>query len=171
MVEVRDLPFVGILASGLQSVFLNRGGSQEERDMAVEAIKDRADAIEVHNEIWQPFCIYPEGTTTDGYHLFPFRRGAFIPMRTIQPTYVKVSGGAVDIQYSMLDLPVVIIMLMSELCCRTARLHIMPIFTPTDFMLDQHADKGEEDWQIYSWCVRDAIAKAGDFKKVEFYNY
>ena len=31
--------------------------------------------------------------------------------------------------------------------------------------------KGEEDWEIYAWCVRDSIAKAGDFKKVEFYNF
>ena len=114
--------------------------------MAVQKIKDRADAIEVYNETWQPFCIYPEGTTTDGYHLFPFRRGAFMPMRTVQPTYVKVSGGAVNIQYSMLDLRVLVILLVSELCCRSATLHIMPIFTPNDFMLEQYADKGEEDW-------------------------
>ena len=67
-------------------------------------------------------------------------------MRTVQPTYVKVSGGAVNIQYSCLDLMVVVIMLMSELCCRSAKLHIMPIFTPNDYMLEQNADKGEEDW-------------------------
>ena len=71
----------------------------------------------------------------------------------------------------MLDLPVVLIMLLSELCCRTARLHIMPIFVPNDYMLENHTDKGEEDWEIYAWCVRDAISKAGDFKKVEFYNF
>ena len=71
----------------------------------------------------------------------------------------------------MLDLPVVCIMLLSELCCRTARLHIMPIFVPNDYMLEAHADKGEEDWEVYAWCVRDAIAKAGGFKKVDFYNF
>ena len=69
-----------------------------------------------------------------------------MPMRTVQPTYVKVSGGAVNIQYSMLNLPVLVILLASELCCRSATLHIMPIFTPNDFMLEQYADKGEEDW-------------------------
>ena len=71
----------------------------------------------------------------------------------------------------MLDLPVVGVLLMTELCCRTAKLHIMPIFTPNDFMLEAHADKGEEEWQIYSWCIRDAIAKAGNFNKVDFYKY
>ena len=119
MIEVESMPFVGICASGLQSLFLNRGGSKEEREVAVNTIKDRADAIEVRNESWQPFCIYPEGTTSDGLHLFPFKRGAFAPMRTVQPTYIKVSGGAVNIQYSMLDLPVLSIMIMSELWIRT----------------------------------------------------
>ena len=92
-------------------------------------------------------------------------------MRTIQPTYVKVSGGAVNIQYGMLDLSVLSIMIMSELWIRTASLHIMPIFTPNEYMLTQHSDKGTEDWEIYAWCVRDAIAKAGNFKKVDRYDH
>ena len=133
----------------------------------MNTIKDRAEAIEVRNEAWQPFCIYPEGTTTDGNHLFPFKRGAFVPMRTIQPTYVKVSGGSVNIQYCMLDLPVVCIMLMSELWFRTATLNILPIFTPNEFMLERHADKGEQDWEIYAWCVRDAISKASGIPKFD----
>ena len=52
MVEVEKMPLVGICARGLQSLFLNRGGSQVERDLAVKTIKDRAEAIEVHNEAW-----------------------------------------------------------------------------------------------------------------------
>ena len=71
----------------------------------------------------------------------------------------------------MMDLPVLCIMLMSELWHRQARLYIMPIFTPNDTMLAKHADKGKEDWEIYSWCLRDAVAKAGGFTKVGFYNW
>ena len=68
------------------------------------------------------------------------------------------------ITYSILDMPVLFIMLMSELACRTATLHIMPPFTPNDAMLNIHKDKGTEDWEIYAWCLRDAIAKAGNFE-------
>ena len=70
----------------------------------------------------------------------------------------------------MLDIPVTCIMLISELWFRTATLSILPIFTPNDFMLEQHADKGEQDWEIYAWCVRDVIARAGQFRKEEFYH-
>ena len=39
----------------------------------------------------------------------------------------------------------------------------MPPFVPNQYMLDTHHDKGHCDWEIYAWCLRDAIAKQGDF--------
>ena len=38
-------------------------------------------------------------------------------------------------------------------------LTICPEFTPTMKMLELHADKGEEDWEIYAECVRDLMLK------------
>ena len=41
----------------------------------------------------------------------------------------------------------------------------MPEFTPTPYMLEKHADKGEgEPWKIYAWCIRDAICKHSGLK-------
>ena len=40
----------------------------------------------------------------------------------------------------------------------------MPDFTPNPWMLEHHADKGKDPWEIYAWCVRDAISKAGGIK-------
>ena len=37
----------------------------------------------------------------------------------------------------------------------------MPDFTPTPWMLENHSDKGDEPWEIFAWCVRDAMAKQG----------
>ena len=39
----------------------------------------------------------------------------------------------------------------------------MPPFVPNQYMLDTHKDKGHCDWEIYAWCLRDAIAKQGGF--------
>lgn len=30
-------------------------------------------------------------------------------------------------------------------------------------MLDMHEDKGSEDWEIYAECVREAMAKTGNY--------
>jgi hypothetical protein len=46
-------------------------------------------------------------------------------------------------------------------------LHIMPEFEPNEHMYTKYADKGTEKWEIYAWCVRDAMAKAGNFRVVD----
>jgi len=36
----------------------------------------------------------------------------------------------------------------------------MPEFTPTPYMLEKYASKGDGvPWKIYAWCVRDVICK------------
>ena len=40
----------------------------------------------------------------------------------------------------------------------------MPEFTPNTIMLERHADKGNEPWEIYAWCVRDMMTKFGNFE-------
>jgi len=41
----------------------------------------------------------------------------------------------------------------------------MPEFTPNTEMLAKHADKGTQSWEIYAWCVRDAISKQSGIPK------
>ena len=43
----------------------------------------------------------------------------------------------------------------------------MPDFEPNEHMLTKYASKGTQKWEIFAWCVRDAMAKAGDFKVVD----
>ena len=44
-------------------------------------------------------------------------------------------------------------------------LYIMPVFRPTQWMIDNHKEKGEKEWEIYAECVRDAMCKAGGFPR------
>ena len=57
-----------------------------------------------------------------------------------------------------------VIMYMSSLCMYNCTLYIMPEFTPSQKMLDINAQKGDEDWEIYAECVREAMAKMGNFE-------
>ena len=47
----------------------------------------------------------------------------------------------------------------------------MPPFTPNAVMLERHADKGEQPWEIFAWCVRDAISKQSGLKKQSNNNF
>ena len=40
----------------------------------------------------------------------------------------------------------------------------MPEFTPTEWMLEHHRDKGEHDWEIFAECVREAMARHSGFE-------
>lgn len=76
-IETKDMYFVGTVAAGLHSIFVNRGGSEEERNKIVKTIMDRQKEIEDSGIKFNPICIFAEGTTTGGNHLLKFKRGAF----------------------------------------------------------------------------------------------
>ncbi len=34
---------------------------------------------------------------------------------------------------------------------------VYPLFEPTEYLWEKHADKGKQKWEIYAWAVRDLI--------------
>ena len=67
--------------------------------------------------------------------------------------------------YAMMDLGPLLILSLSWIWGGfTCDLCTMPDFQPNEYMFKKFADKGKERWMIYAWCLRDAMARAGDFK-------
>lgn len=85
--EVKSLPLVSGIAIALQSFFIPRAGTPEERNTVVEKIIQRQKDIEVEMENFPPLSIFAESTTTNGTRMLPFKRGAFQGMRTVTPSY------------------------------------------------------------------------------------
>ena len=48
-----------------QGIFINRGGTKEEREQQIKQIIERQEAVEKDPD-WNPICIYPEGTQSNG---------------------------------------------------------------------------------------------------------
>ena len=89
-------------------------------------------------------------------------------MRTVQPCFVKVEhSGGLSPMFDIMDLKFQAILWLSNIGYYKSTLHIMPPFTPNDHMLEIHADKGDSDWEIFAWCVRDAISRQGQLMKGE----
>ena len=42
--------------------------------------------------------------------------------------------------------------------------YVLPPFKPNDYLLQKHADKGAEPWEIFAWAVREVMAREGDFR-------
>ena len=86
-------------------------------------------------------------------------------MRTITPTFFgATSWSQITPTYALMALWPLQFLLCSSLLTRHGTITIMPDFTPNPYMLEKFADKGKEPWEIYAWCVRDAIAKHAGLK-------
>jgi lysophosphatidylcholine acyltransferase/lyso-PAF acetyltransferase len=82
-IEHKNIPLFSLLAKGVQSIWVDRGASDAERNKIVEAIMERQQQIEDQGLNFAPVCVFAEGTTTTGEHLLKFKRGAFQSMRAI----------------------------------------------------------------------------------------
>ena len=71
--ENRHTPFLGTIFRFMQMVFVRRS-SRTSRQEAVDNISMRTE-----NKDWGRLVIFPEGTTSNGSSLLPFKRGAFLP--------------------------------------------------------------------------------------------
>ena len=70
--ESRRCPILGTILRFHQMVFVSRGDSRS-RGKAIRAITQRLDGAG-----WGRLIIFPEGTTTNGGFLLPFKKGAFL---------------------------------------------------------------------------------------------
>lgn len=79
------------------------------------------------------------------------------------PTFVKFGEHYMHPTYDTVPFWPLLILYLSSLSFYNTKMTIMPEFTPTEWMLENHKDKGSEPWEIYAECVRLAMARQGGF--------
>jgi lysophosphatidylcholine acyltransferase/lyso-PAF acetyltransferase len=89
---------------------------------------------------YPPLAIFPEGTTSNGTHIMPFKRGAFMSLRAVTPVIMKFRFGTISQAYDILPfLPLVLM----NLCLCNFRIDIteLPPFLPNDYLFENHENK------------------------------
>mmetsp|Transcript_48055 Transcript_48055/g.128152 ORF Transcript_48055/g.128152 Transcript_48055/m.128152 type:complete len:362 (+) Transcript_48055:84-1169(+) len=88
MAGTRKVPIVGRLMEDMDCVFVDRSSS-DSRQATLEAIGQ-------HCASWapggRPMLIFPEGTTSNGQGILPFRRGAFAAGAPVRPVLLVYTG-------------------------------------------------------------------------------
>lgn len=91
--EVRDWPVVGKLAQRLGTLFIDRQRRAASRttNAAIATLLARGEAV----------CVFPEGTTTDGRRIEPFRASLLEPAAlgavTVQPVAIRYTTASGDV--------------------------------------------------------------------------
>ena len=109
------MPVLNKLTDALQSIYIDKSDVTQ-RTNALSILKKRAVQIEEHGESWNPFCIFPEGTTTNTTAIAKFKRGAFEAMRTVRPCYIEITKRWMNPSYDVIDFWEFVILVISGLC-------------------------------------------------------
>jgi len=126
---VKKMFVVGHIAEALDSVFVFRS-CDKSRGNVLQAIFDRQDALSVQIDackksgkrqgLVRPLVIFPEGTTTSGLSVIPFRRGAFANKKAVVNPLILTytppwfNSGVFIPTLDCIDLPVLMPLLLSN---------------------------------------------------------
>ena len=158
------MPLMGAAAKCLDSIFIPRAGSDEERKQIIKQIGDRQKLIEDQGEL-NSLVIYPEGTTSNGTCILPFKKGAFMAETSYKPVVLKYSpNSSFSTSFDCIGLFPLIFMTLSS-CFMRGTVLDLPVFQPNEYLFQKHADKGTERWEIIAWALRDIMSEAGHLVK------
>ena len=108
----------------------------------------------------QPMLLFPEGTTTNGRFLLPFRTGAFLAGVPVQPVVLKFRTARRGLNPSWETIPIArhLFYLMAQPLHAVTVLEL-PVYVPNE------AEKA--DPALYGRGVRAAMMAAGDFSPMD----
>ena len=162
-IGVKTFPIFGKIAIGLDSIFVNRNDPNSRKNTLDAVLKKQKDFIE--GKATMPLMIFPEGTTSSGRHLFPFKKGAFLNLLPVKPNFILPNlnnnfhlgcgSTKVGINYGRT---------LTELFVQT-EFYELPIMTPNDYMFNNFKTYGKEKWEIYKEVAREIMCVLGGFKK------
>ena len=130
-----------MISKALGCIFISRGGTPEELQKVVDQINERQVKIEETNE-FPPFMVFPEGGTSNGTCLLPFKRGAFQSVKAVTPVFIKYKYGTMSQCYDVV--PYIALVLMNLcLCDFSFEVVQLPPFLPNDYLFERHANKAQ----------------------------
>ena len=149
--DVIKYPLIGVIAVGLQSLFVNRN-SRNDKDAIINTIRERTNLIK-SGKNYPKILIFPEGTTTNGKYLISFKKGAFMTMNPIKIICMKYHERNFALSYDVIG---DFYCLIFPFCLFYNRLTVteFDVFDPEYLGL-----RGEDDWVVYANKVKEVMRK------------
>ena len=160
------VPIIGPMNKSMQSIFVDRSSDKAKENILDILEKRERDYYE--GKPVMPFMIFPEGTTSSGRHILPFKKGAFGGLLPVKATFIHpnlyenyhIGVGSSDVACNYLRS-------LANLYNRVEYVEL-PVLTPNDYMYENFEHFGKEKWEIYAEVCRSIMCELGDFQKSEF---
>eukprot|EP00898_Chlorokybus_atmophyticus_P002401 jgi/Chlat1/3161/Chrsp219S00797 len=148
----RKVPLVGAISECMGCVYVDREVADATRNGVSGLVKARLEARRQEPHNYQPMLLFPEGTTTNGEYLLPFKTGAFLAGAPVKPVLLRYKWQHFSPAWETITAPRHIQLLCSQLY-NTLEVVELPTYVPS----------AEEavDPALYAANVRAYMAKEG----------
>uniref|UniRef100_A0A0E0FKS3 Phospholipid/glycerol acyltransferase domain-containing protein n=1 Tax=Oryza nivara TaxID=4536 RepID=A0A0E0FKS3_ORYNI len=150
--SVSRLPLVGLISKCLGCIFVQRESKASDSKGVSGAVTERVqEAYQDKNS--SMMLLFPEGTTTNGDYLLPFRTGAFLARVPVQPVILRYPYTMFSPAWDSMDGARHVFLLLCQFV-NYIEVVRLPVYCPSE--------QEKEDPKLYANNVRKLIATEGN---------
>ncbi|GAB4819331.1 hypothetical protein N2152v2_006377 [Parachlorella kessleri] len=102
----KNMPLIGLISQLMGCIYVNREHKDPSSNGVAALVKERIKAAaEGKLPDSRPLLLFPEGTTTNGEYLLPFKTGAFLAGAPVQPVILCYGKGRISLSWEMIPAP------------------------------------------------------------------
>ncbi|GMH43522.1 hypothetical protein BSKO_11444 [Bryopsis sp. KO-2023] len=151
----KAIPMVGLISQMLGCIYVKRENKVKGEVGVAGQVKQRMLETYESGSPYGRMLLFPEGTTTNGNYLLPFKTGAFLAGVPVQPTIIKYTSkwmspawetiGGMDHVFLLLTSP-----------WHSVTIFVLPVYVPSE--------EEKKDPQLFANNVRDYMLKFSQLK-------
>ncbi|KAK9917469.1 hypothetical protein WJX75_004699 [Coccomyxa subellipsoidea] len=126
------LALIGPISQNMNCLYVEREDRTAGAKGVATLVKERMQAsASGQGGHLRPMLLFPEGTTTNGDFLLPFKTGAFLAGAPVQPVILKYGKGRVSPAWESISAPRHIFLMFAN-PFHTVTAYELPVYVPTD---------------------------------------
>ncbi|XP_077233255.1 phospholipid/glycerol acyltransferase family protein isoform X2 [Tasmannia lanceolata] len=150
--SVAKLPLVGLISKCLGCVYVQRESKSTESKGVAGVVTERVQAAH-QNKLAPMMMLFPEGTTTNGDYLLPFKTGAFLSKVPVLPVILRYPYERFSPAWDTISGVRHVILLLCQFVNHMEVTHL-PVYHPSQ--------QEKEDPKLYANNVRKLMANEGN---------
>lgn len=165
--KVASFPFVGTVCTWLGSIYVSRL-DKESRANTIKMLDEKMKNIALNKE-YSELAIFPEGTTSNGRYLLPFKQGAFMNFLPLKPLVIEIDSlSKISLAMDIIEMTTHVIIV----CCvlyHSVTLYSIPDFYPTKYFIEEYIpsviQEQQKPWQVYAEVMRTIMNQVSNISK------